>query len=160
MAATPRTIDHATHENCAKKCFNDTWALLDRSDRTEDDDALMVHTAHCSRYHWHHIGQPKHFARGDWLLARVYAVLGIADRALYYARRCEATCEEHDLSPFDKAYACEAIARALMVSHAAMEAHDYIRKARALAPQIDNEQERQWLLDDLDGLDAPAEQNA
>jgi len=152
MAVTERTIDDATHENCAKKCFNDTWALLDKPKRSEQDNELMVHTAHCSRYHWHHIGEPKHLARGDWLLARVYAKLRLGERALHYARLCESTCDEHDLSAFDKAYTNEAIARALAVSHATLEAQDHINIARELAPQIENEQERQWLLDDLETI--------
>ena len=56
--------------------FNRVWELLEKADRTADDDDEMVNAAHASRYHWGETGEPVHRARGDWQCSRVYAVLG------------------------------------------------------------------------------------
>jgi hypothetical protein len=152
MTRSPYDVSDEMHEACARQCFNDTWALLDKPDRSDDDNDLMLHTAHCSMYHWLKVGQPKHFARGNWLLSRVHAVLGHGDRAISFARRCAELCSTHALSPFDRAYAHEALARGFAVSHDAAQSQHHVDAARSLSPSIDNEQERQWLLDDLDTI--------
>ena len=52
------------HHKLAVDCFNSTWSFLDKKDRTPEDDADMIHTAHASRYHWGQIGTPLEFQRG------------------------------------------------------------------------------------------------
>ena len=83
------------HKAFAVECFNLVWGLLDKADRTAEDDERMVHAAHASRFHWGEIGTPLEFARGEWQISRVYAVLGRSEAALHHAQRsldlCEAT---------------------------------------------------------------------
>ena len=54
-------------------------------DRGQDDE--MVDTAHASAWHWRQVGNAANAARGHWLLARVYAVLGRGEPAVHHARR-------------------------------------------------------------------------
>ena len=62
----------------AAQLFNETWRLMEQEKRTRPDDDRMVHIAHASRYHWGQVPAitPAHLARGEWLISRVYAVLG------------------------------------------------------------------------------------
>jgi hypothetical protein len=87
----------------AAQLFNQTWQLLEQEGRTEEDDAQMIHTAHASRYHWGQVltATPVHLARGEWLVSRVYAVLGRAEPALYHARRVLDLCRREDIGDFD-----------------------------------------------------------
>ena len=70
------------HKKFAVDCFNGTWDLLDNKDRSREEDFNMIHMAHASRYHWGEIGTPLEFARGDWQISRVYAVLGMGAMAI------------------------------------------------------------------------------
>ena len=40
------------HRKFAVELFNLTWSLLDKKDRTREDDERMVHAAYASRFHW------------------------------------------------------------------------------------------------------------
>jgi hypothetical protein len=108
-------------------CFNGAWQLLEKDDRTADEDALMVHMAHSSTYHWGNVGTEVNQVRGEWQCSRVYAVLGRAEPALYHAERALDICRAANIGDFDIAFCYEALARAYAV------AGDHERKARWLA---------------------------
>ena len=93
------------HRKFAINCFNGTWDLIEKTDRTPEDDANMIHMAHASRYHWAEVGMPINLARGDWQISRVYAALSQGDNALVYAKNCLRLCIDHDLGDFDLAFA-------------------------------------------------------
>ena len=82
------------HRKFAVNCFNGTWDLIEKKDRTPEDDTDMIHMAHASRYHWGQIGTPLNFARGDWQISRVYAILGQGENALTYAKSSLHHCKE------------------------------------------------------------------
>src|SRR3970040_2975415 len=84
----PPELDPATQRQLAAGLYNFTWTLLERADRTAADTDLMIHAAHASRLHWEAIGLPVNRARGEWLCARVYSVLGRGEPAVWHARRC------------------------------------------------------------------------
>ena len=77
----------------AADCFNGAWTLLEKNDRTPDEDALMAHMAHASTYHWSNVGEAVHQVRGEWQCSRVYAVLGRAEPALHHAKRALEICQ-------------------------------------------------------------------
>ena len=45
-------LDAAAHRKLAATLFNATWDLLDKSERSPDEDAAMLGRAHASRHHW------------------------------------------------------------------------------------------------------------
>ena len=47
------TLDRETQRQLATDCFNETWTLIEKQDRTREDDDEMLHGAHASAYHWH-----------------------------------------------------------------------------------------------------------
>ncbi len=65
-----------------------TWEMLEKQTRTPDDDERMLDFAHASLAHWRTAGGQVRHQRGEWLLARVYAVLGEGNLALKHAHRC------------------------------------------------------------------------
>ncbi len=138
----------------AAQLFNETWRLMEQEDRTAMDDDRMIHTAHASRYHW---GQaptatPANFARGEWQISRVYAVLQRAEPALHHARRVLEICEENKIGDWDLGFAYEAIARAYAVAGDAAQARAYTDQALAAAEEIAEEEDRDLLLADLETI--------
>lgn len=109
----------------------------------------MIHAAHASRYHWGVVGKPVQVAIGEWQVSHVYAVLRHPESALYHARRCLAVCREHGIRDFPLAFAYEALARASAVAGKAKDRDRFIRRARAAASGIEDEEDRKLVLSDL-----------
>jgi len=105
----------AQHRKLGIDLFNYVWTLLEKPDRTREESEGMIHAAHASRWHWSVVGAPVNFARGEWQISRVYAVLGRGESALVHALRCLEICRANEIGDFDLAYAYEALARAWSV---------------------------------------------
>ena len=136
------------HKKMAAELFNETWKLLDKPNRTPEEDASMSHAAHASRWHWQFVGSARNLAIGEWQVARVHAVLQQFDAALYHAQRSLDLAVLHHLGPFSVACGYEAMARALAVAQP-QTALQHIAIARSLASEITDPEDRQILTEDL-----------
>ncbi len=137
------------HREFAVHCFNSAWTLLDKPDRSKADNFEMIHLAHASRYHWGQVGTPLNFARGDWQISRVYAVLGFGVMSFRYAKSCLDLCEKHDFGDFDLAFAYEALARASQISGDVAKAPGYIRLAKDAADGIEKKEDKDYFISEL-----------
>jgi uncharacterized protein YndB with AHSA1/START domain len=124
--------DITWHRRAAIAANSGTYELLDRTDRTAGDDARLVHIAHAAAHHWTIAGGIEHRARAEYLCSRVYAYLGRAEPALHHAHRCVALCDEGALADFDRAFAHEAMARALACAGQLDDAARHVAAARAV----------------------------
>ncbi len=141
--------DSAQHRKLGVDLFNHVWSLLEKPDRSREEDEEMVHAAHASRWHWSVVGAPVNFARGEWQISRVYAVLGRGEPALVHALRCLEICREHGIGAFDLAYAYEALARAWAALGGAEETRRYLALAQEAAEHVREADDRALLLKDL-----------
>ncbi len=139
-----------------KELFNRVWTLLEMERRSSDDDAEMIHAVHASCCHWRHVGQPVHFARGEWQCSRVYSTLGRSEPALFHAKRCLTLCTDNGIGDFDLAFAYEALARAHAVAGDRDEAARWEALARSAAVDIGDDDDRELVLSDLSTLPEPA----
>jgi hypothetical protein len=121
--------DRAFHRKVGASCFNRAWDLMDKKNRTNADDLVMLHLAHASRYHWSLVGTPTNKAVGDWQLSRIYAALGHPELALAFARSCMQTCKEERLSEIEHT-AEEAMARAYATGREFGRARQHLALAR------------------------------
>ena len=153
MPASAFTLDPDDERRLAATLFNGVWDLLEKPDRNAADDDAMLHAAHASRHHWGVVGEPVNWARGEWQISRVYAVLRRAEPALHHARRYLALVTAHELEPFDLGYAHEAHARAFMVAGRPADQAHHVEQARAAADKITDAEERELLVQDLAQLD-------
>jgi DNA-binding transcriptional MerR regulator len=149
----PASVDAATHRQLAVDLFNHVWTLLEMPDRTPAQNDEMLHAAHASRHHWGVVGTPENRGRGEWQCSRVYAILGRAEPALWHGRRYLALCEEHGIADWDLAFAHEAIARALAVAGDREGARAEVARARELAADIAEDEDRELLLSDLQSIE-------
>lgn len=154
MGDATRQIDADLHRRLGVDLFNEVWSLLDKADRTDEDAERMVHAAHASRYHWGIVGQPVNFARGDWQISRVYAVLSCPERALHYAMRSLEICQAHGIGDFDLAFAYEALARAHAAAGSVTDRDAALRKAKQAATAIKDKEDREVFVKELSTVPA------
>ena len=132
------------HRQLGVDLFNHAWTLLERAERTADEDDELLGAAHASRYHWSKAStDARHQARGEWQLARVYAVLGRGEPAVHHAQRCLDWCGRGEVEDWDVAFAHEALSRAYRVAGNAAEAERHKALARELGELIAAAEDRE-----------------
>jgi hypothetical protein len=150
------TITESEAQLFFAKGFNGkTWELLDKRERTQEENELLVDYVHASLAHWRAVGTGVHLQRGVWMLARVNTVLGNSQLALQYAGRCLELTEQHKdlLADFDFAFAYECMARAQALSGNRAKALKYRDMADKAGATIKDEEDRQIFFDDFNGGD-------
>ena len=154
MTSTEDELDlPLVHRRLSAGCFNRTWEWIQKPDRTPAETEEMIHTAHASAWHWlqRPDNAPKRRSVAGWLVSRVYALVDRPDEARRYAHlAAESAMGE---SPFYRAYALEALARAEQRAGNATEARRLAEEAAGLATQVEKDEERTMLLDDLAELE-------
>jgi DNA-binding transcriptional MerR regulator len=148
------SLDREVQSKLAAALFNRVWTLLEQENRTEAEDAEMIHAAHASTYHWMQIGQPVNRARGEWQCSRVYAVLGRPEPALFHAQKVLDICQREGIADFDLAFAYEALARACALGGDTGEARRWAELARAACEQVAEDDDREIVIADLETLPA------
>jgi hypothetical protein len=140
-------------ENChsffSVYCFNTAWSLMEKENRTPEEDDQMVLLSHTSIWHWMQRDdcQNSNLSVGYWQASRIYSLLGRADEARRYAQLC--LRHSQDEGPFLRAYAHEALARAEKVAGNATIAAQHHAEAMRLGESVEEADDRKLLLDDL-----------
>lgn len=143
------------HELFAKRVNGEVWQLLEKPDRTPADDERMAAAAFTSHYHWLHVGDEINQQRGEWLIARVYIVLGDAYLAKKHASRCIELTEafKDKMADFDIAFAYEGIARAHALDGNVDEAKKFLRLAEKAGNAIAEREDKEIFMGDLQSGD-------
>ena len=145
-------LHRTQHRKIGADLFNYTWSLLDRKDRSREEDEEMLHAAHASRYHWAHGGTALNISISEWQVSRVYSILRRAEPALYHAKRCLEITRRHRFSRFYLAYAYEGLARAAATAGKRTARDRYLREARRVGETIRDRDDRRMLFEDLDTI--------
>ncbi|WP_416730055.1 hypothetical protein [Fictibacillus sp. JL2B1089] len=140
------------HRKQAVDNFNKTWDLIEKKDRTNENDLEMIHTAHASRFHWGQIGEPLHFARGEWQLSRVYSILNMSESAMFHGKQSLELCLEHSIADFDLAFAYEAVARAYLVKEDEASMEEFYNLALQAAQQILKKEDKEYFISELNSI--------
>ncbi|ANC79106.1 hypothetical protein ABE65_020775 [Fictibacillus phosphorivorans] len=140
------------HRKQAVENFNKTWDMIEKKDRTKKEDVEMIHTAHASRFHWGQIGEPLHFARGEWQLSRVYALLNMSESALFHGKHSLELCLENNITDFDLAFAYEALARAYLVKDDETSMEEYFALALQASQQIMKKEDKEYFISELNSI--------
>lgn len=145
------------HKKFAADFFNETWNYIEKKDRSEEDDEKMINLAHASRLHWDYHGEPLNFQRGEWMLSLVYSLVHRGEPALYHANKCLELTEEygeedHGFQDFDIAFGYECMARATKVAGKEDDHERYYEKAREAGEKIQDNGDRSWFFQCLDGI--------
>jgi hypothetical protein len=148
------SLDEA-HLKFAKQTNGKTWELLTKPNRSAQESAEMIEAAYTSLYHWRLVGTAVNLQRGEWLIARVFTVLGQAEPALRYAERCLDLASAHHnlMEDFDIAFAYEGMARALALNTKIDKAKKFWTQARAAGNQIADAEDKKIFDEDFAGGD-------
>ena len=145
------TEDQKLHHYMGIEMNIQTWNLLGKDNRNEQDDQRMISFAKASLFHWRLSPKylPVNEQRGQWMISRIYAVLGKGEEAMKYAKETLRLTEEHGFKDFDLAYAYESMARA----HAAMANNEdcgkWYNKALNAGELINGAEDKKYYKSDL-----------
>lgn len=148
------TLQEAQKE-FAVKSNGRVWELLGKAERSQTEEDELLYAAHASCFHWLQVGTGVHHQRGEYLIAKVYINLGVAERALHHAHRCLALTQQHteEMKDFDVAYAYECMARAQAMSGHREEALKFYRLAQQAGEVISNAGDKKYFDGDFAGDD-------
>ena len=129
-----------------------TWSLLEKKERSEQDVLRMIMFAKASLYHWKHSPnfQPINEQRGEWMISRVFAVLGKGETALSHAEKTIELTEKYGLKEFDLAYAYEALARANATLGNTDKCKKWWKKAKEAGNLIKGKKNKKYFIGDLE----------
>lgn len=144
--------DGQDHKKLSADCFNRTWELLDKKERTAEENERMISLSHASLAHWRMREDctDRNLSIGYWQLSRMYAVLGQGNNAERYGGLCLRVSGQEP--PFYLAYAHEALARAALLNERRELFDKHLAEAKALAAKVTDADEKKMLEDDLTGL--------
>jgi hypothetical protein len=140
------------HKYYSTHCFNQAWDLIDKPDRSPDEDEEMIRLCQASIYHWTQREDctNRHLSIGYWQCSRIYAMLNRGVEARRYADYSLRYAESEPA--FYRGYAYEALARAeLCLSHED-GARSFLQQAEKLLEDIKDNSERELLKQDLASL--------
>ncbi len=146
----------AGHRFFSSDGFNKTWDLLDKSDRTPEDDEQMLLRATASLWHWTQRtdATSENLSVGYWLVSRVHAVAGCAEEAMRYGELSLSQAGKEGVAPYALAYAHEALARAHAAAGRRKQAADHLVLARRASDRLTDEETKRLLLADLETIPA------
>jgi hypothetical protein len=152
MSASPEFDKAAAHRFFSADCFNQTWTLIDKPNRSAEEDEQMLLLSLASLWHWtqREDCSERNLSIGYWQVSRVYALRRDGLAALGYGEIC--LRHSQDQPPFFLAYAHETIARAASLNGDSECMSYHIGEARRLATQVTDVEERAAPEKDLDTI--------
>ena len=122
------------------------------SERTPEEDRLMVTLNQASLFHWLNRADctSENLSVGFWQASRIQALLGRADEARRQAETC--LSYSHALEPFYVGYAYEALARAEFMAGNASKGDEHLQSAQRHAASVESTDHKTMLLKDLESL--------
>lgn len=139
------------HKFFSVHCFNAAWDLIDKVERTPEEDQEMIRLSLASHYHWTQRDDynQTNASIAFWQTSRIYALLGQAENAKRYGEMCLEASQGEDVPPFFLGYAYEALARAEATAGNQEKMESMLDKAKNVAEKITKPDNKNQLLDDL-----------
>lgn len=137
------TFDIAqAHKFFATDCFNRAWHLIDKPERSADEDREMLMLTLASLWHWMQREDctPRNLSVAHWQTSRVYVLLNDPQSAMYHAEKSLGYSQSEP--SFYQAYAHEALARAAKLAGEPARMNEHLRQACELSNQVADQEER------------------
>jgi hypothetical protein len=152
-SATPLDT-RAAHRYFSADCFNRAWALIEKPDRSPEDNRQMLLLAQASLWHWTQRDDctDQNLSIGYWQLSRICALLGDHKAAIQYGDLC--LHHSQGQPPFYLGYAHESLARAAQLSGDTLRAAQHLNEARRLLAEITDAADRTSLENDVNSIQA------
>jgi hypothetical protein len=148
----PRDDASTWHRIFAASSFNQAWDLIEKPDRTPEDNSAMLSATFASRYHWEVVGTDENRVVGDWQIAHIASLLGMADLSLSYAKSALNRAVEKGFEGWRLASCHEGMARAHACSGNVQERNRHIKTAKILLDRVDDPGERNLVMSQLESV--------
>lgn len=137
--------------------FNHVWDLMEKKNRTREENAEMIRDVHAMRFHWGEAGTPKNFAVSEWQIARVYSLLGMPESAIYHAKKSLAYVKagHRDFEDYHLPSSYEGLARAYAAGGNRTNAMKYKALANRLALKIKVREDRKTIIEQIASIRLP-----
>lgn len=154
MPNQPQFDRALAHRHFSAEAFNTAWELIDKTDRTPEEDMAMLCRAAASLWHWNQRSDVNNQSRsvGYWQLSRVFSLLSEGGMAYRSGELCLKYAKGNP--PFYEAYAYEALARASVISGETAAAKRYLASAQKLVDRVEEASSRELLLADIKSIRA------
>ena len=154
MSQEPSFDLQAAHRFFSADCFNKAWDLIDKADRTPEENEQMVRLSQASAWHW--TQRPdctaENLSVGYWQIARIYTLLKQVENARRYGQLCLQAALQEGVLPFALGYAYEALARAEAAAGNKTQMQAYLKQAHQVAERMSDLESKEQLLADLDTI--------
>jgi hypothetical protein len=130
------------HKKMAVETNNSIWPVLDSENPTAAELEEALYSAYASRYHWAKVGTAVNAQRAEYMISRVYCVMGRGEPALFHARRCLEITEENTIGDFDLVFAYEVMARANAVAGNKEECKNHFERAEKALEDVKNTEDK------------------
>ena len=137
------------HRSLAVESYNHCWGLLERNDRSQQEDIDILTCAFASRYHWSFAGGPEQWATSDWMVSRSAAAIGEGSLSLTFALRANDAVQEFDAPDWLVASAAEGLARAYAALGSEQNRDAWIHSAENLVEAIADQEDRALIASQL-----------
>lgn len=142
----------AFHKKNAVDLFNETWDLIDKSERTHEETLMMLHKAHASVYHWSIVGNELNQARGEWQVSYAYSLSNLGEGALLHGKRSLDLCLNNNIKDFDLAFGYSSVAHAHKILGNTEEFNVYYQKALDASSDIAKKDDKDYFLSELEKI--------
>lgn len=151
MTAQPEFDLAAAHRYFSAACFNAAWELMEKDERTTEENEQMLRLSLAS--HWHWTQREDYDATkasiGYWQTSRVYILLNQPLNARWYGRLSLQASQKPGVDPIYQAYAYETLARSAALAEDPIGTSAYLRQAHQAAAKLQEGEDKQQLLADL-----------
>ena len=142
------------HKYFSAHFFNTTWSYIDKKERSDEDNEMMILNALSSLLHWKNRGDATdtNLSISYWQISRVYSLANNAPEALYYANKCFDVSKDGKTPPFYLTYGYEALALAEFLNNNNEKSSQHLQLAYKESQNIEDVEEKLMVLVDLDAL--------
>ena len=142
------------HKHFSAACFNKTWDYIDKKERNEEDQEMMILNAMASLFHWKQREDctSQNLSISYWQIAKVYGLNKNIQEAKSYAYKCLKVSENGQVPPFYLAYAYEVLSHSYLQNNESEKAKEYLKNAYSESEKITIEEHKDMLIKDLEIL--------
>ena len=144
----------AAHKYFSAECFNRAWDLIEKKDRSPEENETMLALSMSSFWHWTKRSDrsAENLSVAYWQLSRIFVLLDQSFNALKYGESCLTISRDPSLPPYCLGYAYEALARAHMKLGNTEKALTYIEEAKKVSENMKDPETKKMLLKDLETI--------
>jgi hypothetical protein len=141
----------AAHTYFSKECFNRAWDYIDKANRNQNEEDLMLQLSLASLWHWSQRkdATPTNLSISYWQVSRAFALMKQAENARHYGELCLQLSREEGVGGYFRGYAYEALARAEMAAGNLEAMKKNLNTAQRIAMELTDPTEKKQLLQDL-----------